>query len=115
MKSLTRPTPPRPRLRLVVDNTRPEIIIGPTLIGGLGGDVCRLVRRPDSKKFIVEWWPRPGAGWTEAPAGAFKPSEIFMGEDNDGWTPPLPVSFARAAGLGIPHDELRLGAWERSG
>ena len=113
MTSPTTPTPPtRPRLRLVVDNTRPEIIIGPTLLDGLGGDVCRLVRRPGRGEFIVEWWPRPGTGWTEAPAGAFKPSE-FLGDD---WDHPMPVSWSRAAALGIPASELlRPGAWERSG
>ena len=112
MTSPAKTTPPtRARLRLVVDNTRPEIIIGPTLLDGLGGDVCRLVRRPGRGEFIVEWWPRPGAGWTEAPAGAFKPSE-FLGND---WDHPIPVSWSRAAALGIPASELRPGAWERSG
>jgi hypothetical protein len=106
----------RERLRLVVDNTHPEIIVGPTLIGGLGGDVVRLIKRPVSGgkfEFVVEWWPRPGAGWVEAPEGAFKPSEVFMGEDEDGWTPPMPVSSARAAGLGIPVSDLAPGTWER--
>ena len=106
MKSLTSATTPTGvRLHLVVDNTRPEIIVGPTLIGGLGGDVCRLVDL--SGEWHVEWWPTPGSGWVPAPEGAFKPSELFLGEDDDGWTPPMPVSFARAAGLGIPTSDLR--------
>jgi hypothetical protein len=103
MTSTASKTPPTgPRLRLVVDNTRPEILIGPTLLDGLGGDVCRLVRRPGSGEFIVEWWLRPGAGWTEAPAGAFKPSE-FLGDDLDH---PMPVSWRRAEALGIPPEDL---------
>jgi len=75
-----------------------KIIAGPSKIGGIGGDVARLVRLPNGG-CRIEWW-EVGRGWVEAPPGAFTPDEFMPGPHC------LPVSAATAARLGIPPADL---------
>jgi hypothetical protein len=75
-----------------------KIIAGPSKIGGIGGDVARLIKLPDGS-LRIEWW-EPGLGWVEAPAGAFTLDEFMPGPHC------LPVSAATAARLRIPASEL---------
>jgi len=77
-----------------------KIIAGPSKIGGIGGDVARLVRLPNGG-CRIEWW-EVGRGWVEAPPGAFTPDEFMPGPHC------LPVSAATAARLGIPPADLMI-------
>jgi hypothetical protein len=68
-----------------------RIIAGPCVTPILNGDVARVVMLPDGTARIEMWIK--GAGWTEAPKGAFDPADFMPGYTR-------PVAAKDAARLG---------------
>ena len=57
--------------------TRHDRVIAGPCVPGFHGDVARVVELANGGARI-EWWVK-GAGWTEAPKGAFRPDEFIPG------------------------------------
>jgi len=58
--------------------TTTRVIAGPSVTPILNGDVARVVELPTGG-LRIEWWVK-GAGWTEAPKGAFTLYELLPGK-----------------------------------
>jgi hypothetical protein len=74
-----------------------RVLVGPVATPILNGDVARLVELPTGG-CRIEWWVK-GAGWTEAPKGAFGLADFMPGYTR-------PASAKDAARLDIPASEL---------
>ena len=73
-----------------------RIIAGP-VVAPFDGDVARVVKL-STGACRIEWWVM-GAGWVEAPDGAFSPADFMPGACR-------PVSPRDRARAGMPNSEI---------